>query len=399
MACSSLLKLREILDSESLTKQLSTLKYTCRYTYSLWRMDNDFSGEEPTDNWPGFEVPVSAHLWEEDPQEDWWMWRRLVRAPSSYANFFRQNLVELQLSVESPTIFLLELHRALEASGKTCLSLRSLQVGSLDPFIGPSNFIHCFRFPMGVVLVFLHGLRLPSLKTLDFFGGVSGQCTPRCEWPHVDNLPALQTFCGPSAPTGRFGLFETGVHFNCIQFDDPHFISERTVSALGAALGVVHLHVYGSEEQRFASAFSSLAQLGRLRWLRVVGDYSRSTVRAGDLSVLSRLEMLALDNVQLEGSLTCPRLTAIECHGARMPAVLGNPPPALRSVSVFMDAAPCHEIGPSILGIPVPREEGTVRMCVSGHWWEFTRGLHPWKSSSWCLEKGALEAVLCCDAP
>ena len=327
-----------------------------------------------TYNISGSEVPVSVHL-------------RQQRPYAYLVNLMSYNLVHLLLSELGDVGGVLRaLGYALQRSTKTCQSLVSLQ---LDCSWTVSSFYHVpaviYPLRMADVLRFLRDIELSHLTHLGFLGGVDGLFFPvDVPWPETDRLPALQSFCGPNTPNEIFGPNASGVH---LSFDNAEDFSQARLatvstfacSALGAALYELHV-VFGFVGPYLSVALNVLTQLPNLRRLRIKGVCLPVPVQAADINSLTKLEVLALDNVRIEGKLRGPCLKEIVCLGAdiELLEILARPPAVLKSVTV---------IEPSLifglledpwpyLGMSVPTFKKASRTCIAGHWWSTTCETH-----------------------
>ena len=279
-----------------------------------------------TRNIPGSEMPVSVHL-------------RQQRPSAYFVNLMSYNLVHLRLSELGDVAGVLRtLGYALRRSTKTCQSLVSLQ---LDCSRTVSSYVHMpaamFPLCMADVLYFLHNIELSHLKHLGFLGGVDRLFVPiDIPWPQTDRLPALQSFCGPNTPNEIFGPNESGVR---LSFNDAQGVCQARIaavstfacSALGAALYELHV-VFGFVRPSLPVALNVLTQLPNLQRLRIKGVGLSVGVQAADINSLTKLEVLALDNIEVWGDLHGPCLKEIVCLAAdiRLLGVLSSPPAVLR---------------------------------------------------------------------
>ena len=326
-----------------------------------------------TRNILGSEMPFSVHM-------------RQQRGPQStavsacFVDLMSFNLVHLRLSELCDVAGVLRtLGYALRRSTKTCQSLVSLQLDSVQ--------VNCLwygiKLRMADVLWFLHSVKLPQLKHLGFLDGMDSFFVPvDIPWLQTDRLPALQSFCGPNTPNEILGPNESGVR---LSFDDAQGVCQARIaavstfacSALGVALYELHV-VFGFVGPSVSVALNVLTQLPNLRRLRIKGVDLSVRVQAADINSITKLEVLALDNVRMFGDLNGPCLKEIVCLAAEIPLlwVLSRPPAALKSVTVIEPSFIFGQLEGSYLGMSVPTFKKAARTCIAGQWWSTTCETH-----------------------
>ena len=325
-----------------LIERVRAVKYTCKTVH--------FSVV-----FPGTAVPVAVDLWPGSSL-----------TPRFWSTLFTQNLVELKLTVRGnarePERSLWNLHDALSCAERTCANLRCLQVDNSSTWMPP--------LPMIEVKMFLSGLKLPCLTHLGFAGGVLhafDSCHVMCLWPQKENLPMLQGFAGTRAPADLFGLGGGGLHVFLKGALNYAGMAALADSALGPAIRDLYIEVEDAiwegfqATKLFHSAVDFLAPLQSVQHLSVDGqDEHQLIVRAEVIDALAGLKNLALGCVTIEGDLTGPYLTQINCLSlqTRLPSVLARPPPAL--TSVLIPHMTYEVVSAAVLGIGVPQN--------TGHW-------------------------------